>query len=182
LSELDGLIEVNELNARLWAWIETIYHKTQHAGLLGLTPLERYSQDLAQIRLLGPLAAKLDEIFRHRIRRLVRKDGTVSYKGRFFEVPYELSGKTVYLVVDPHTGIIAGVEDGTGAGLGAATPLDALANRHRTRRKPSTSAVQPALPTLTRSVPSLVELAYGQHYDSIAAQHNPNHDPTSEDT
>ena len=180
LSELEGLIEVSELNARLWAWVETIYHNAQHAGLLGLTPLERYSQDLAQIRLLGPLAAKLDEIFRHRIRRLVRKDGTVSYRGRFFEVPYELAGKTVCLVSDPHTGIVAGVEDEAGNCLGAATPLDALANRCRTRRKPATSAVQLALPR-PRSLRSLPELAYEEHYDPIA-QHHPGDDPTSEDT
>ncbi len=69
------------------------------------------------------LAAKLDAIFQHRIQRLVRKDGTVSYEGRFFEVPYELTGKTVWLVVDPHTHTAVGVEDEAGACLGAVTPL-----------------------------------------------------------
>ncbi|WP_332397465.1 Mu transposase C-terminal domain-containing protein [Burkholderia ubonensis] len=36
--------------------------------------------------------------------RHVRRDGTVSYQSRRFEVPYELTGQTVTLVVDPHAG------------------------------------------------------------------------------
>ena len=44
----------------------------------------------------------LDALFQHRVARLVRKDGTVSYLGQRFELPCELSGKTVRLVVDPH--------------------------------------------------------------------------------
>ena len=45
------------------------------------------------------------DLFNHREKRFVRKDGTVSYLGQRFEVPYVLlSGKTVMLVVDPHVG------------------------------------------------------------------------------
>ncbi|EQD69064.1 Integrase catalytic region, partial [mine drainage metagenome] len=80
LSELGPApLQLPELNARLWAWIAELYHRSPHAGLGGLTPLARYQQDLGRVRLLGPLAAKLDEIFRHRTERLVRRDGTVSY-------------------------------------------------------------------------------------------------------
>jgi hypothetical protein len=77
-----------------------------HEGLDGITPLARYQQDLSKIRPLGLLAAKLDALFHHRVSRRVRKDGTVSYQGKRFEVPFELSGKTVCLVVDPHTEIV----------------------------------------------------------------------------
>lgn len=177
LSELDGrwLIELGELNARLWAWTETIYHKTAHAGLSGLTPLARYQRDLAHIRLLDPLGAKLDAIFHHRIERLVRKDGTVSYRGRFFEVPYELVGKMVRLVVDPHTRTAVSVEDEAGTSLGAVSPLDALANRHRARRRSTATAAEPCTPAIKRSVPTLVELACADHYRPIAE------DPTSEE-
>ena len=59
-------------------------------------------------------------MFHHRIKRYVRKDGTVSYLGAMFEVPYELSGKTVLLVVDPHAGVVVGVEDEAGEMLGLA--------------------------------------------------------------
>ena len=162
LSELDEsrITDLDDLNARLWAWIEQVYHRTPHAGLAGQTPLARYQQDLPRIRSLGQRAAHLDAIFFHRIRRFVRKDGTVSYQGSRFEVPYELAGKTIHLVVDPHAGTVIGVEDEQGNSLGAATPLDAEANLHRRRRKPDPeeSSGQPP------SGPNLVELAYRQYH------------------
>ncbi len=110
-----------------------------------MTPLARYQQDLSRIRPLGPLAASLDALFQHRVTRLVRKDGTVSYQGQRFEVPFELSGKTVSLVVDPHTETVIGVEDEQGESIGAATPLDALANATRQRRQPDPADASPAL-------------------------------------
>ncbi|RLA04794.1 MAG: integrase [Gammaproteobacteria bacterium] len=173
LSELDPsrLQDLGDLNARLWAWLESVYHCRSHRALDGQTPLQRYQQDLPRIRTLGPRAARLDELFYHRIARKVRKDGTVSYQGERFEVPYELSGQSVQLVVDPHAEQVIGVEDAAGKSLGAATPLDAVANNHRTRRKPR--------PVTEESVPgpagsNLVEMAY-QHYHGAA-------DPMQPDT
>ena len=182
LSELNPRpLALEDLNARLWAWTERIYHCSPHAGLAGLTPLERYQQDLPHIRLLGSLAAQLDTIFQHRLQRLVRKNGTVSYGGRFYEVPYELTGKTVWLLIDPHTHTAIGVEDEAGtSSLGPATLLDALANRHRRRRKPTPATVVNLTdPAPTIAGPTLVDLAYAQHYGPIA--HRPAADPTSEE-
>lgn len=163
LSELDEsrVTDLADLNARLWAWLETIYHRTPHAGLGDLTPLARYQQDLPKIRPLGPFAAQLDALFHHRISRLVRKDGTVSYQSERFEVAYELAGKTVKLVVDGHAGIVVGVEDAAGASLGPATKLDAVANLHRERRKPDQDVSNKA----PRTGPNLVELAHQQYHD-----------------
>jgi putative transposase len=162
LSELDErrIADLDDLNARLWAWVEQIYHRTPHEGLGGQTPLARYQQDLPNIRTLGQRAAQLDAIFFHRIRRFVRKDGTVSYQGSCFEVPYELAGKTVRLVVDPHARRVIGIEDEDGNTLGAATPLDAEANLHRRRRKPDPEDSSGQPPT----GPNLVELAYRQYH------------------
>ena len=164
LSELDvsRIHDLDDLNARLWAWIEQVYHRKPHGGLEDKTPLERYQQDLPKIRQLGQKAAQLDALFYYRVQRRVRKDGTVSYQGRDFEVPYELSGKNVRLVVDPHTEQVMGVEDDEDNSLGAATPLDALANAHRRRRKPE--AVTPSTTTTPKKGPNLVELAFEQHY------------------
>jgi len=107
----------------------------------------------------------LDAIFYHRVKRKVRKDGSVSYQGCDFEVPYELSGKTVRLVVDPHVQQVVGVEDEDGNSRGAATPLDALANRHRRRRQPEAANTSTATTTTPVAVsPNLVELAFEQHY------------------
>jgi hypothetical protein len=86
----------------------------------------------------------------------------VSYQGGDFEVPYELSGKSVRLIVDPHTQQVIGIEDEHGNSLGAATPLDALANCHRRRHKPETA--NPAPTTPAAASPNLVELAFQQHY------------------
>jgi putative transposase len=149
LSELDPtrIRDLDDLNARLWAWCETVYHTTAHAGLAGLTPLARYQQDLPRIRALGTLAARLDELFYHRITRLVRQDATVSYQGKRFEVPYELARQHVQLVVDPHTEQVIGVQNDNGQSLGAATPLDAVANAHRARRQPTPVACEPHAPT-----------------------------------
>jgi len=164
LSELDErrIADLADLNARLWAWIEQVYHQTVHGGLAGLTPLARYQRDLPRIRSLGAKATQLDALFLHRIARFVRKDATVSYLNQRFEVPYELSGKTVRLVVDPHAGRVVGVEDAAGVSLGAATPLDMLANIQRTRRKPE-PLTDPAS-TPVRSGPNLVELAHAKYH------------------
>ena len=77
LSELDErrIIDLDDLNARLWAWLEQVYHQTAHAGLAGLTPLARYQRDLPRIRSLGPKAVLLDALFLHRVARFVRKEG-----------------------------------------------------------------------------------------------------------
>ena len=127
-----------------------------------MTPLARYQQDLPKIRPLGAFAAQLDQLFYHRIQRQVKKDGTVSYLGKRFEVDYALSGKSVRLVVDPHAGCVVGVEDAVGNALGAATPLDQEANLHRVRRKPA----PPSETTVTapRTGPNLVELAHQKYH------------------
>ncbi len=171
LSELDHarLGDLSDLNARLWAWIENIYHRTPHRGrgLEGGTPLQRYQRDLARIRTLGVLAEQIDELFYHRVARKVRKDGTVSYQGSHFEVPYELSGQRVVLVVDPHVQQVLGVENDKGESLGAATALDAVANVNRKRRKPQSekvSSMQPADPD------NEVEMAYRQYHEPNRAE------------
>jgi hypothetical protein len=168
LSELETsrLNALDDLNARVWAWIEQVYHRRPHGGLDGQTPLARYQQDLPKIRLLGQQAARLDELFHHREPRKVRKDGTVSYQGREFEVPFELSGKTVQLVVDPHAETVVGVEDTEGNARGAATALDAPANAHRRRRRPDPDgAADGDGPTGPGGdSPNGVELAYRQYH------------------
>ena len=149
LSELDErhITSLADLNARLWAWLEQVYHQTGHAGLGGMTPLARYPRDLPRIRSLGAKAAQLDALFHHRVPRSVKKDGTVSYLGRRFEVPYQLSGKAVRLVVDPHAQRVVGVEDE--AGVTRAPPRCGCAiapSTPRLRRESThSSADRPAL-------------------------------------
>ena len=145
---------LDDLNARLWAWIEPVYHRRPHGGLEGKTPLSRYQQDWPPIKTLGHKASQWDAIFHHRVRRKVRKDGTVSYQGQDFEVPYELSGKTVQLGVDPHAERVVGVEDEEGRSLGRATPLDPIANARRRRCKPVPDGATAAAPPPNPKTPN----------------------------
>jgi hypothetical protein len=161
--DMDKVRDIHDLNARLWAWLEELYHKEPHSGLEGLTPLERYRKDLIQIRPLGPFASRLDELFQHRHDRLVRKDGTVSYLGERYEVPYELIGKTVQLVVDPHREKVIGVESENGDSLGKAILLDLLANCHRKRRTPTPCETPPQ----GRTGANLVEMALERQTRSL---------------
>jgi putative transposase len=152
---------LEDVNARLWAWVEQCYHNNEHNGLNGNTPLARYQQDLLRIRTLGEYAERIDQLFLHRVNRKVRKDGTLSYCSRQFEVPYELSGKTIRLLVDPHRKEVVGIEDEEGKSLGAATPLDVIANSCRKRCKPDPAIdIQPG----TGEGPNPVESAYRRHY------------------
>jgi putative transposase len=162
LGELDltRIQDLSDLNARLWAWVEEIYHRRTHAGLQKLTPLQRYQQDLVRIRTLGHRAAQLDQLFYHRLSRKVRKDATLSYQGQRFEAPYELAGKTLQLVVDPHTQQAIWLEDDDGKVLGEVVALDVIANCHRRRHKPD-----PPVADISHSQgPNLVEMAYRQYH------------------
>ena len=86
LNELDlnRVANIDELNARLWAWLESVYHTRPHAGLDKLdtkehqTPIGRWRQDLSHVRpLTTSIAERLDDIFCHYVVRTVRKDGRV---------------------------------------------------------------------------------------------------------
>ena len=72
-------------------------------------------------------------------------------------MPYELTGSTVTLVVEPHSQTIIAVESVHGKFLGAATPLDRLANNHRRRAQPTTGGTLPRGSNL-----NLVELTLQQ--------------------
>ena len=136
---LQTIHNIEELNVRLWVWVEQIYHKRPHSGLNNQTPLTVWQQDLIHIQPLGSVAQNLDIIFCHRFTRHVRKDGTISWDGQFFEVPYELSGHTVKLVVDPHAQKALWVESADGNNLGAVALLDVRANLHRYPQSRSTN-------------------------------------------
>ena len=67
-------LSLEDLNQRLWTWIDTVYHRSQHSAL-GTTPLLRWQRDIEHIRQLPP-ATDLRRLFFHRVDRLVRRDCT----------------------------------------------------------------------------------------------------------
>jgi transposase InsO family protein len=134
---LEQITGIQELNSRLWAWIERIYHLRSHDGLDDdKCPLNRWREDLIHIRTLGIKAPMIDELFYHRYDRTVRKNGTVSWEGMLWEVNYELVNEKVKLVVDPNTQLAIRVESILGDNLGPVTPLDLNANLNRKRQRP----------------------------------------------
>jgi transposase InsO family protein len=165
--DLDRVANIDELNARLWAWIESIYHTRPHAGLDKLdtnehqAPIARWRQDLTHVRpLTTSLAARLDDIFCHYVERTVRKDGTVSWEGNVFEVEHKLVGEKVTLVIDPHTQTILRVETAFGDDLGKAHPIDRIKNTHRTRQRPHQEEDNTTKPSL-----SMVEMVHQDYVD-----------------
>jgi putative transposase len=122
-----------EINSQLWAWIDQIYHPRVHASLKGKTPLMVWQDYIEQVTPLGTLAHRLDELFYHRVKRKVRKDGSLSYEGNIFEVPYLLSSKNVWVVVEPYLKKALFVENEEGLRIGEITPQDLQANRNYKR-------------------------------------------------
>lgn len=161
LNEIDiGAIQnLADLNARLWAWTELVYHQRPHEGLDGKTPLARFREDLVHIRPLGSLAHLLDDLFCYRIIRLVRQDATISWEGKLFEVPYPHVGQKVNLVVDPHSVKALSIESLSGDHLGSVTPLDPIANLNRKRQRPNQTSSQ----NNEKRVFDAVETAYSEY-------------------
>jgi len=98
LSELsfEPATELEQLNNRLWNWIENTYHRRTHAALGGKSPLERFSS----VR-LRPLPENWQALFYERIKRRVRLDATVSLEAQLWEVPVHLRGRQIELRRDP---------------------------------------------------------------------------------
>jgi transposase InsO family protein len=127
LAELDpkALLSVEQLNERLWHWLDTVYHRHEHSALR-TTPLVRWQRDIERVRQLPP-ATDMRRLFFHRVDRLVRRDSTFLLRNRFFEAPPQLAGKRIEVRFDPldlaHVEIYC-----DGKPEGAARLVDAVVN------------------------------------------------------
>jgi putative transposase len=112
---------LEELNARLADWLQTVYHVRHHEGI-GMSPAERFARGSAQVRLLEP-HLDLDRLFYAQEFRRVRKDGTLRLDNQLYEVDLALRGLEVRLRFDPWT--LARVEvDYRGQSFGLARKVD----------------------------------------------------------
>jgi hypothetical protein len=126
-------LALDTLNERLWAWIETAYHRTEHRAL-GTTPLVRWQRDLAQIRQVPP-ATDLRRLFFHRLNRPVRRDCTFLLANRFYEAPPHLAGETIEVRVDPLDAATVELHC-QGQPHGLARPVDPVLNAQLPAVKP----------------------------------------------
>jgi transposase InsO family protein len=162
--DLNKIENIDDLNARLWAWIETVYHTRPHAGLKKInnthqTPLERWREDLIHVRpLTNFIAENLNDIFCHSVKRTVRKDSTVHWLGKCFEVHHHLVGNKVNLIINPHTQIVLRVESEFGDDCGPAHLIDRIKNNHRKRQRPKIEEKSP--PSLNHSLVENVHKDY----------------------
>ena len=95
----DHPIPLAELNAKHWAWLGAEYHARVH-DTTGKVPRDHWLAEVEHLRPI-PSGKNLDDVFLHREKRVVRKDGTVRFKGAFLEVRPELVGDEVELRFDP---------------------------------------------------------------------------------
>jgi transposase InsO family protein len=91
---------LEELNARLWPWVETEYHQRAHASLAGDSPAHRFHAGAETIRPV-PKELDLDRLFLMRLPRRVRKDATITLGAILWEVPTLLRGRVVMVHFDP---------------------------------------------------------------------------------
>ena len=90
---------LEELNTKLAAWIQTVYHQRPHSAT-GQSPEARYQQAAPTLRQWDP-REDIEPLFYLRLERTVRKDGTVRLDGELYEVPLSLRALKVQLRLDP---------------------------------------------------------------------------------
>jgi hypothetical protein len=133
--ERKQLLSLDQLNERLYGWIENGYHRSEHSAL-ATTPLVRWQKDIEHVRPLSP-GTDLRRLFWHRFDRLVRRDSTFLLHGRLYEAPAPLAGRMVEVRCDP-------LQEGSpvevwweGQLQASARPLDAVANGQLPSPKPA---------------------------------------------
>jgi transposase InsO family protein len=127
-------LSLEDLNERLWAWIDNAYHCSEHSAL-GTTPLVRWQRDIEHIRQLPP-ATDLRPLFFHRLDRVVRRDCTFLLQNRFFEAPAHLAGETIEVRFDPLDPATVEIYF-QGQPQGTARLVDPVLNAQRPSPKPS---------------------------------------------
>jgi hypothetical protein len=89
-----------ELNEKLSRWIQSVYHLRVH-GSTGVSPQARFAQAAGALRQIEA-GIDMDALFFTRIKRTVRKDGTIRIEGKLYEVDLSLRAMEVELRFDPY--------------------------------------------------------------------------------
>ena len=97
---IDPAPTMEELNARLWRWIEGEYHQRQHSALGGQTPAQRFTERALHLR-VADAHTDWEALFLSRAERRVRLDATFSLAGQLWEVPLHLRGQMIQVRFNP---------------------------------------------------------------------------------
>jgi len=129
----DEPLPLAALNAKHWAWLAAEYHARRHETT-GKAPRDHWLQEVEHLRKV-PRPKDLDDVFLHRERRLVRKDGTVRFRGGLLEVRPELVGLEVELRFNPKDDAARPRVFVDDRFVCDTVPLDRVRNATRTRRR-----------------------------------------------
>jgi transposase InsO family protein len=97
---IDPARSLEELNARLWRWIEAQYHQRPHSALGGQTPAERFAQRSLHLR-TADSQTDWEALFLSRAARRVRLDATFSLEGHLWDAPTYLRGQLIQARFNP---------------------------------------------------------------------------------
>ena len=135
-------LTLEELNFRLWRWIDRHYHRSQHSAL-GSTPLLRWQRDIEKIRQIPP-TTDVRRLFFHRLLRVVRRDSTFRLHSQLYKATAHLAGQRLEIRFDPLN--LAQVDLYLeGKPQAQARPVDPVANASIPRSRPQ--APPPSDPT-----------------------------------
>lgn len=127
----DETYTLERLNRLLLTWIENDYHHKEHSSL-GTSPINAWMEKGINIRFPDP--ETIDRDFLAEEVRLIRKDGTLSLNGTFYEVDSIYAGKKMQVRHNPFKPGKAFVYL-DGQLICEAWPVDEIENRKTPRRK-----------------------------------------------
>jgi putative transposase len=97
---IDPVHTLEELNARLWRWIESEYHQRPHTALNGQSPAARFAERALHIRTANA-QTDWEALFLSRLERRVRLDATFSLEAQLWEAPTHLRGQLIEVRFNP---------------------------------------------------------------------------------
>lgn len=121
-----AITSLEQLNIKFTTWLEMEYHRSRHSSL-GVTPLEAWIDKIDSIKAVDP-TVDLEQIFLHCEKRKVYKDSVFSLRGKVFEAPPLLIGKTISVYFDPHPPLNRVLISYNGTDYGEVRPVDLYAN------------------------------------------------------
>jgi putative transposase len=84
--DLKEVTTIDELNLRLWSYVESEYHSRPHSSLSGKTPMQVWEEDSGDIRWVSDHSV-FESVFFGEAERWARNDSTMQWRNVFYEVP-----------------------------------------------------------------------------------------------
>lgn len=149
------VVDLFEMNRRLFAWVEGEYHVRPHKGMNGETPLDRWLRMSEGIRWL-PADIDVDQLFLAETHRRIAKDGTLTIEGRRFEAGPAHIGRKLVIRFDPFDlrRVFIVTPDGK---VDAAWPVDLDGNRRIKRIETQNEKDEPRRSIELRSLEKLAD-------------------------